>query len=170
MLLVMLIPSVCCMASCGELGRKTPIKTIHPDSTVYAMLGRTMSDVLFNPSSVTCYTLKGKKEVASSDFQVEPHWVRDSLIGKLSPEAYGILQFALIANGENYTNDTLRIRAPYIPVLEFEFRKKKEVVYVLVSISDRTWTIMYDDKRQVHFNYHDCELIERYCDLFLKSK
>lgn len=167
LLFTLMLPSVICMASCGDFGKKSPTGLIHPDSAVYAMLGRTMSEVLFNPSSVTCYTLKGKAEVPDTDFQVEPHWVRDSLVGKLSPQAYGILQFVLIANGENYKDDSVRIKAPYIPLLEFEFRQKKNVVHVLLSLSDQTWTIMYDDKRQIHFNYHDCDLIERFCNLFL---
>ena len=164
----MLLPGVFCMASCGDFGKKSPKSLIQPDSAVYAMLGKTMSEVLFNPTSVTCYTLKGKIEVDPSDYQVEPHWVRDSLIGKLTPETYGILQFVLLSNSENYKEDTIRIKAPYIPALEFEFRQKKTDVHVLISVQDRTWTIMYDDKRQVHFNYHDCDLIERFCALFLK--
>lgn len=169
LLLAMLIPSVFCMASCGDFGKKPEIGLVQPDSAVYAMLGKTMSEVLFNPGSVTCYTLKGKVEVDPSEFQVEPHWVRDSLIGKLSPETYGILQFVLVSNNENYKNDTLCIKAPYIPVLEFEFKQKKNVVHVLISTSDRTWTIMYDDKRQIHFNYHDCDVIERFCRMVLES-
>lgn len=170
LLLAMLIPSVFCMASCGDFGKKPEIGPIQPDSAVYAMLGKTMSEVLFNPGSVTCYTLKGKAEVDPSEFQVEPHWVRDSLVGKLSPQMVGVLQFALVANRENYTNDSIRVKAPYVPILEFEFKKKKNVVHVLVSVSDRTWTIMYDDKRQIHFNYHDCELIDRFCEMFLKPE
>ena len=168
MLLTLIFSSVICMASCGDYGKKSPTGPIQPDSAVYAMLGRTMSEVLFHPGSVTCYTLKGKAEVSPTDFEVEPHWVRDSLIGKLTPETYGILQFVLIANSENYKNDSVRIKAPYVPVLEFEFKQKKNVVHVLVSVSDQTWTIMYDDKRQVHFNYHDPELILRFCELFVK--
>ena len=169
LLLVMLLPGVFCMASCGDFGKKPEIGLVQPDSAVYAMLGKTMSEVLFNPGSVTCYTLKGKVEVDPSEFQVEPHWVRDSLIGKLSPETYGILQFVLVSNNENYKNDTLCIKAPYIPVLEFEFKQKKNVVHVLISTSDRTWTIMYDEKRQIHFNYHDCDVIERFCRMVLES-
>jgi hypothetical protein len=170
LLLAMLLPGVFCMASCGGWGKKSPKKLIQPDSAVYSMLGKTMSEVLFNPTSVTCYTLKGKTEVGPSDYQVEPHWVRDSLVGELSPDLYGILQFALIANCENYKDDSLRLKAPYVPVLEFEFCKKKTEVHIIISVQDRTWTIMYDDKRQVHFNYHDCDLIERFCALFLKPE
>ena len=165
---MMLFPSMLCMASVEECGKKTPPKGIQPDSTVCAMLGHTVSDVLFNPNKVTCYSLKGKGEIETGDFQVEPHWVRDNLVGRLSPQMVGVLQFALVANGENYKNDTLRIKAPYFPLLEFEFQKKKDIVHVLISTSDHTWTIVYDGERQIHYNYHDCELIERFCNLFVK--
>ena len=165
---MMLFPGMLCIASVEDFGKKTPPKSIQPDSTVCAMLGQTISDVLFNPNKVTCYSLKGKGEIETGDFQVEPHWVRDNLVGRLSPQMVGVLQFALVANGENYKNDTLRIKAPYFPLLEFEFQKKKDVVHVLISTSDHTWTIVYDGERQIHYNYHDCELIERFCNLFVK--
>lgn len=171
LLLVMLFSSVYCMAS-GEDGggRSASAKSIQPDSTVYAILGQTISDVLFNPNKVTCYTLKGKEEIEPGDFQVEPHWVRDRFVGRLSPQMMGVLQFSLIANSENYKNDTIRIKAPYFPVLEFEFQKKRNIVHVLISTLDHTWTIVYDGERQIHFNYHDCELIGRFCDLFVKPE
>lgn len=164
----MLFPSVLCLASSEEFGKKNPVRSFQPDSTAFALLGQALSDVLFSPNRVTCYTVKGKGEIEAGDFQVEPHWVRNSLVGRLSPQMVGVLQFALVANGENYKNDSIRIKAPYFPVLEFEFQKKKDVVHVLISTSDHTWTIMYDGERQIHYNYHDCELINRFCNLFVK--
>lgn len=170
LLLVMLFTSVLCLASGESYGKKTPAISIQPDSTVLAMLGQTVSDVLFNPNRVTCYILKGKSEVEPGDYQVEPHWVRDSLVGRLSPQMIGVLQFVLFANSENYKDDTLLIKAPYFPFVEFEFQKKKNVVHVLISTSDHTWTIVYNGERQINFNYHDCGLIERFCNLFVKPE
>ena len=158
------------MASGEDGDRCAPKKSLQPDSTVYAILGQTLSDVLFKPNRVTCYTLKGKSEVELGDFQVEPHWVRDSLVGRLSPQMIGVLQFSLVANSENYKNDSIRIKAPYFPLLEFEFQKKHRIVHVLISTIDHTWSIVYDGERQIHFNYHDCELIERFCNLFVKPE
>ena len=168
MLLLVFIPSMFCIASSDMSTRKTLEMGIQPDSTVCAILGQTVSDVLFNPNRVICYTLRGKGEIEHGDFEVEPHWVRDSLVCRLSSEMVGVLQFALIANCENYKNDTLRIKAPYAPILEFEFKKKKDIVHVLISTSDHTWTVMYNGERQIHFNYHDCELIKRFCNLFVE--
>ena len=168
MFLVILFPNVLCLASIEDYGKQSSVKSVQPDSMVYTILGSTVSDVLFKPNRVTCYAIKGKGEIEPRDFQVESHWVRDSFIGKLSPQTVGVLQFVLLANIENYKNDTLRIKAPYFPILEFEFQKKKDVVHVLISTSDHTWTIMYNDERIIHYNYHDCELIERFCNLFVK--
>ena len=167
--MMILFSSVLCMASGDIIGKHPPIKRIQPDSTVCAMLGQSISDVLFNPNKVTCYTIKGKGEIETGDFQVEPHWVRDSLVGRLSPQMIGVLQFALVSNGENYKNDTLLRKTPYFPIIEFEFQKKKNVVHVLISTNDRTWTIVYNGVRQLNYNYHDRELIERFCNLFVKS-
>lgn len=168
LLVVILLPSVLCMASVETCGKKIPEKKVQPDSTVFAALGQTISDVLFNPKTVTCYTLKNVRNVEYGEFQVEPHWVRDSLVGRLSPQMVGALQVALIANSENYKEDSIHVRAPYYPLLEFEFQKKKNVVHVLISTLDRTWTIMYEGERQIHFNYHDWEFINRFCNMFVK--
>lgn len=53
LLLVMLFSSVYCMAS-GEDGggRSASAKSIQPDSTVYAILGQTISDVLFKVQEI----------------------------------------------------------------------------------------------------------------------
>lgn len=167
-LLLLLFPSVFCMASGGKYDNIKPVRDFSPDSTVCAMLGQKMADVLFCPNRVNCYTLKSKKIVELGECEVEPHWVRDSLLGRLSPQMVGILQFALIANIENYQEDSIRVKAPYVPLLEFEFQKKKDIVHVLISTADHTWTIIYNGERQMNFNYHDCELIERFCNLFIK--
>ena len=167
-MLALVLPSFLCTASCVP-DKRPQTKNITPDSSVYSMLGRTMSDVLFNPNSVTCYTLRGVEKADSVATEIEPHWVRDSLVGRLTPQMYGILQFVLISNIGNYEKDTIRVKAPYIPSLEFEFRQKKSVVHVLISTSDYTWTVMYDDKRQLHFNYQDRELISRFCEMIIES-
>ena len=43
---------------------------IQPDSNTYAILGKTMTDILFSPSKVTCYAVKGKAQVDKSDLEV----------------------------------------------------------------------------------------------------
>ncbi|MBQ7279223.1 MAG: hypothetical protein IJR13_00670 [Bacteroidales bacterium] len=169
LLSLLMLANIVCMASCNVFGRRTPQKNIQQDSAVYAILGRTMSDILFNPSSVVCYSLKGVENVEQDMVQVEPHWVRDSVLGILSPQLYGVLQFALISNIENYKDDSIKVKSPYCPVIEFEFRQKKKNVHILISMSDFSWTIMYDDKRQIHYNYQDRQLINRLCEFFLTN-
>jgi len=127
-----------------------------------------MSDVLFSPSKVICYTIKGKSTVEKEDFELAPHYVRDSLITKLNTNQIYFLQFSLLADEENYKEDSLKVRSPYVPCIEFCFEKKKlQPVHVIVSLSDFSWTIVYDDKRQGNWNYAEKRLMERYCKMLL---
>ncbi|MBP3762546.1 MAG: hypothetical protein J6I49_01550 [Bacteroidales bacterium] len=169
MMLAMLMPTMLTMACSDLTGRKKSplLPNPGPDAAVYAVLGKTMSDVLFNPQRVTVYTLKPKATPDSADFQVEPHWVRDSLIGQLTPQMIGVLQFVLIGNPQSYSDDAIQVRSPYFPALEFEFTQKKQTVHVIVSLSNFTWTVIYDDKRQFNYNYPDKELINRFCHQYL---
>ena len=154
--------------SCNAANKKTTKYSIQPDSTVYYTLGKTMSDILFSPTKVTCYTIQGKSTVSETDFELEPHYVRDSLIAKLDDEQISILQFNLLTDDANYHQDSLRVRSPYVPCVEFCFEKKKQQpVHIIVSLSDFSWTILYDDKRQGNWNYADKLLMERYCKMIL---
>lgn len=168
MFLLGLLCSVTSFASCNGAKRKAVNDAIRPDSAVYYTLGKTMSEILFNPTKVTCYTIQGKSAVAKDDFELEPHYVRDSLITKLNIGQFNILQFNLLSDAENYKEDSIKVRSPYVPCIEFCFEKKKmEPVHVLISLSDFSWTIIYDDKRQGNWNYAEKRLMERYCKMLL---
>ena len=153
-----------CQAEPAVMPQKNQPLTL--DSVVYANLGKTVSETLFSPTKVRCFRLKGVSTVEEGQFEVEPHWVRDTMLAELTPQMYGVLQFALLANPNSYVDDSNIVRSPYVPMIEFEFTNKKTVVHVLISTSDYTWTIMYDDKRQLNYNYADKALIGRFCDYF----
>ena len=160
--------SVTSFASCNGLKEKSEKYNVQPDSAVYYSLGKTMSDILFSPSKVTCYTVKGKSTVAKEDYELEPHYVRDSLIAKLNPSQIMLLQFNLLSDKENYKQDSVKVRSLYVPCVEFCFEKKKQQpVHVLVSLSNFSWTLIYDDKRQGNCNYADKRLMERFCKMIL---
>lgn len=160
--------SVTSFASCNGVKEKTEKYNVQPDSAVYYSLGKTMSDVLFSPSKVTCYTIKGKSIVGKEDYELESHYVRDSLITKLNASQIMLLQFNLLSDAENYKEDSLKVRSPYVPCVEFYFEKKKlQPVHVVVSLSDFSWTIIFDDKKQFNWNYADKRLMERYCKMIL---
>ena len=99
---------------------------IQPDSNTYAILGKTMTDILFSPSKVTCYAVKGKAQVDKSDLELESHYVRDSLIAKLSPSQIAMFQFLVLSDKSNYSQDSVKVRSPYVPQLELCFEKKKQ--------------------------------------------
>lgn len=161
--LVSILSSVTAFASCDNANEKTMKYSIQPDSAVYYTLGRTVSDILLSPNKVTCYTIKGKSSVAKEDYELEPHYVRDSLVAKLTSSQISILQFELLADEANYAQDSIRVRSPYVPCVEFCFEKKKLVAHIIVSLSDFSWTLLYDDKRQGNWNYADKRFMERYC-------
>lgn len=162
--LMSLLCSATSFASCNKITGKIEKCNILPDSVVYYTLGKSMSEVLFSPSKVTCYTIKGKPTLTEEDYEVEPHFVRDSLVGKLNASEIAVLQFNLLSDKENYKEDSIKVRSPYVPCVEFCFEKKKqEAVHVVISLSDFSWTLIYDDKRQGNWNYEDKRLMERYC-------
>ena len=142
---------------------------IKPDSNTYAILGKTMTDILFSPSKVTCYAVKGKAQVDKSDLELEPHYVRDSLIAKLSPSQISMFQFLVLSDKSNYSQDSVKVRSPYVPQLELCFEKKKQQVHVLISQSDFSWTICYDDKKQGNWNYAEKRLVGRFCKMISNS-
>lgn len=167
-ILLSILCSITSIASCNGANGKNVKFAIQPDSCVSSTLGKTMSEVLFSPSKVTCYTIQGKSKVDKEDVVLEPHYVRDSLIVKLDDSQVSMLQFNLLSDVENYKEDSIKVRSPYVPCVEFCFEKKmKEPVHVIVSLSDFSWTILYDGKKQGNWNYADKRLMERYCKMIL---
>lgn len=166
--LLSILCSVTSFASCNGAKDKTEKYNIQPDSIVYYTLGKTISDVLFNPSKVTCYTVVGKSIIDKDDYELEPHYVRDSLITKLNASQILLLQFNLLSDKENYQKDSAQVRSPYVPCVEFCFEKKKQQpVHVIISLSNFSWTLVYDDKRQGNWNYADKRLMERFCKMIV---
>ena len=144
---------------------KPAVYAIQPDSNTYTILGKTMTDILFSPSKVTCYAVKGKAQVDKTDFELEPHYVRDSLIAKLTPSQVALFQFWVLSDKSSYSQDSIKVRSPYVPHLELCFEKKKQQVHVLISQSDFSWTICYDDKKQGNWNYAEKRLVRRFCNM-----
>lgn len=172
-LILVLSLAVTGIMSCQAKGAKSEQmeKMIVPDSSVYKTLGKTLSEVLFSPTKVNVYTLKGVENVGKDDVEVEDHFVRGSLLTTLSAKQVAILQYLLLCNEENYKNDSIQIRAPYLPQLEFEFVKKKSApAHVILSPNDRTWTVVFDDKKQFNWNYAQKELVTRFCNFFLEQQ
>ena len=144
---------------------------LHPDSIAYSKLGRRLSDVLMNAKSVKVYSLVPKENINSDDVEIEPHFVRDSLLGVLTKEQAVILKYALFSCGANYFNDsTLVPMTPYCPVIEFEFTKKKDTAHVFISLSDFKWGIKFDGKSQFKYNYADGVYLHRLCNYFLQKQ
>lgn len=180
MLAVLLLCGNCLAACTSHLRNDGVSKTkegksvcedwIHPDSVAYQTLGKRLTDVLINAKSVKVYSLVFKEAINSDDYEVEPHFIRDSLLGSLTKDQAVVLKYMLVSNGANYHKDsTFIVMSPYYPVIEFEFIKKKEVAHVIISLSNYTWTVKFDDKIQFKYNYASGTFIKRFCDYFLKD-
>jgi hypothetical protein len=140
-----------------------------PDSVVYKSLGKTLSEILFSPTKVKVYSLKGVENVGKNDVEIEDHFVRDTLIATMDAKEVALLQYLLLTDKENYKNDSVQIRSPYIPLLEYEFtRKKGQVAHVIISLQNMTWTVIYDDKKQFNWNYANKQLVKRFCHYYIE--
>lgn len=167
---LLVFSSACTHAATKEVKAEKGSNWIQPDSTVKAILGNHLTSVLFSPSKVCCYFHKGVEKVSHDDFSIEEGYVRDTLLSRLSIEQIAFLQYALLRAERNYSLDSIPIRSPYMPVLEFRFVKKKEEAYVMVSPIDFTWTLYYDGKQQMHWNYADKQLLSEFFEYFLSKK
>jgi len=167
----MLMSTLAGLASCNAKPIKKGIamsKSVsQPDSTATGVLGKSLNEVLFSPTKVNVYKLKMKERVGKDDVEVDDHVVRDTLLAELSSEETAILQYVLLSDGDNYHNDSIMVRSPFLPIVEFEFVRKKVTAQVVISLLDRSWTVWYDDKRQFRFNYSNKKELERFCRHFL---
>lgn len=160
-----------CFTACAETpkSQKTGSEWNQPDSVIADQLGNSLKEILFSPKKVKCFHLLQKQNIAENEVQPVKTYVRDTLLTALSNEQTAVLQYLLLNNDKSYSEDIVSIEAPYRPVLEFEFAdKKKRTASVVVSLSDRSWAIMYDGKEQFRYNYADARLLEQFCDYFIK--
>lgn len=162
-----------CFCSCASgASKKVEEKPIcaqwkQPDSEAYNKLGKRLATLLFSPKSVKCYHLIGKESVAKDDVEIEKNFVRDTLLATLKSDEITVLQYALLKPAKSYKNDSIKVMSPYMPILEFEFTNKKEKAHVVISLSDMTWTVFYDDKKQFNFTYANEELLAQFCNYYV---
>ena len=167
------IPIAACAGCSTLLGDKeSPSKSVswlQPDSLAYSQLGKNLYTILFSSNKVECFQLNYCDNPKKEDVVVEENIVRGKSLGVLSADQLAILRFVLFSPAGSYRNDSIRVRAPYDPILEFVFKHKKmkQSASVIISLSDLTWTVLYDDKRQFNYNFTNKETILRFCSLFL---
>lgn len=162
----------CGSSSKGKEKDEKPVcdEWIHPDSTAYENLGRRLTDVLINAKTINAYSLVAKEKVNPDDYEVLPSFVREASLGKLTKDQATVLKYMLVSNGANYYNDSsFIVMSPFYPVIEFEFAKQKETAHIVVSFSDYTWAVKYDDKIQFKYNYASGIFLKRFCGYFLNQ-
>jgi len=139
------------------------------DSLIKQELSNSLTETLFSPKKVRCYHLLHKQEIKKGDVQPIKGYVRDTLLCNLQTDQIAVFQYLLLSNAQSYSEEIISIEAPYIPILEFEFiGNKKKLASVIISLSDRSWCIIYDGKLQFKYNYADAKLFERFCKYFVE--
>ncbi len=167
-ILMMATVSFTSLAACTVSNDTVPIQKkgawLRPDSLAYSQLGRNLSTILFSSSKVECYPLIYKEKPEEGDVEVEKHFVRGESLGFLKADQLAVMRYILIAPAESYQKDSIRVRAPYAPAMEFVFhhKKMKQDAQIVLSPNDFTWTLFYDDKRQFHFNFTNKEAVVRF--------
>ena len=140
----------------------------NPNDSIIYHLGDTLTDLLFNPQKVVCYSVEPQDSVSTD--QLEPYFKRGESIRKLSKEEIAIMQFSLFSDPDNYVNDTLVVMSPYIPRLDFEFTGRKgKKANIIISLSDFSWSVLFDGKKQFRFNNHSKDMM-RLCNLDIQEE
>lgn len=134
---------------------------LQADSTIISVLGEEIYDILSSPNQVNVYSIQPKKELSEDDYEVEPHFIRKSHIGNVSKRFQDVISYILITDTTNYGQDTTIAQTFYLPVVEIEYKKKKETVSVLISPNDNSWSIVKNSKRLLNNNYSNKEPINR---------
>lgn len=164
---VCMLLSCACLSACAQPIDTKPIaknigeQLMAPDSLIMATLGNEVCDILFAPDKVDVFTLEPKSKVEDGEYETEPHFIRKMYVGNLDKKFVGVIQFILLSNDSCYAADSTIAQTFYLPVIEFEYKKKKKSASVIISPNDGTWTVVCDGKRKLNYNYKNPELINR---------
>ncbi|MCI8998171.1 MAG: hypothetical protein HFJ95_04145 [Muribaculaceae bacterium] len=136
-----------------------------PDDKAVSILGNRLSKLLLNPKKVEMYSVIYQDSAHLNNEIVEPEFVIDSLIARLSKEQIATLNFILVGDTANYSLDKSIIpMVPHRPKYAFKFKTKKEEAILWYCPDDFTWGIRYDGRNIVKYNVHSPYLITRFCN------
>lgn len=159
--------SCACLNACAQPTNPKPItknigeQLMSPDSIIVSTLGDELCDILFAPEKVEVYTLEPKSTVEDGDYETEPHFIRKAYVGNLDKKFVDVIRFILTSNESCYASDSTIAQTFYLPVVEFEYKKKKKSASVIISPNDGTWTVVSEGKRKLNYNYKNPELITK---------
>lgn len=164
---VTILLSCICLYACAQNIDSKPLvkdvgnQLVQPDSLIVSILGAEVSDLLFNPDKVNVFTIEPKGKVEEIDYEVEQHFIRKTFVGSLDKKFYSLISFLLLSNNNCYACDSTIAQTFYLPVIEFEYNKKKKTASVIISPNDGTWTVVSEGKRILNYNYRNPELVDR---------
>ena len=126
-------------------------------------LGDSLCHLLFTADTVNVYTLKGKEQPDSTDIVVSADgYVRDTLSCMMPVDSLNVLRLALLNDSNSYYRDTTySVRSPYMPVLELEFTQNTNRASILISLTDKTWSVIRQGRMLFNCTYADPQVLER---------
>ena len=135
-----------------------------PDSVARLLMGNKLSELISNPKKVVMYTVVYRDSMHRDNELVEPDFVLDSMVCKLSKEQVSTLNFMLVADSANYKVDTLAVpMIPHRPAYAFNYTNKKDTAIVWYSPGDFTWGIRYDGRDMFWYNVANPSILNRFC-------
>lgn len=142
-----------------------------PDSIVVNRLGQDLSETIFYPDFVKCYGVTYNDSIKDSNLQIFDGYTRSTESTDLDVGQIAVVQFLLPADSANYSNDSIIVQSPYIPVMEFAFSKKgKPSASILISPSDHSWQIVQNGKLVFSYNYHNTDITNRLYKLLKREE
>lgn len=132
------------------------MKTIDPYIT--GPHAKMVKDILSNPEQVICYRLAETDDIdikTGDTEKLDIYWIRTNISKKLNEEEREILFSNLLHNEVNYQKEMALMSSPYVPVVDFQLIHKGKSIDVLVSLSDKSWTIIYDGIRVFNNRYNN---------------
>ena len=140
-----------------------------PDSVARSIMGNRLSELVSNPKKVVMYTVIYRDTAHRNNILVEPDFVLDSMVCKLSKEQVSTLNFMLVADSANYMVDTLAVpMIPHRPAYAFNYIIKKDTALIWYSPGDFTWGIRYDGRDMFWYNVANPSILNRFCQSLTK--
>lgn len=131
---------------------KAPTASYEIDRRVRQSLGDTLTHQLFSTDTICAYLLAFND---SARFIKTTPYMRKGDAYYLSSTEKKALLNDFLDRETNYHNDSIVVMSPYIPAMEITFSQGNQQTSLIVSFSDRTWSIMNGGKQLFNYNYTD---------------
>lgn len=177
---------LCCNCTYGKIHRKsktnTPTETalkVQVDDSVKRYLGDSLSQIVFDPDSVTLLSLSVKPVVDSLNTASEKtdSIASHSFHGCYIKHNYGVLSkseiypiLLILSDRNNYIPDGFRLKSPFTPIVALSFKKGNDSVDIIFSFTGGQLYLFKANEEKLYFKYAYERLIMKFFNSFLKDE